>query len=80
MKVLCTGVIMFKLPEDFEGTISDGFRLLADYIDETEGKEEIHQDINLSRSYEDIISEVREGLRNDNKHKLRTIGMHINSI
>ena len=77
MKVLCCGVLMFELPEDFEGKISDAFRLMADYIDETEGKQQIKDPVNLERPYNEIIDEITNEFIMDDEHKLRIIGGHI---
>lgn len=37
MKVLVLQTAHFRLPDDFEGTLSDGLRLLADYHDAQTG-------------------------------------------
>ena len=53
MKVLVLQTVHFKLPDDFEGTLSDALRVLADYHDSMTGTPQ--QDLRL---LEDDIGEA----------------------
>ena len=53
MKTLVMQTAHFKLPDDFEGTISDALRALADYHDDVTGKPQ--QDFQI---LEDNIAEM----------------------
>ena len=53
MKVLVLQIVHSKLPDDFEGTLSDGLRSLADYHDSMTGTPQ--QDL---RPLEDDVGEV----------------------
>ena len=53
MKVLVLQTIHFKLPDDFEGNLSDALRVLADYHDSMTGTPQ--QDLRL---LEDSVGEM----------------------
>lgn len=78
-KYLCCGFMIFNLPDNFNGTRSDALRLVADYIDETEGKEEITE-IDINKAYKEIINDAAEEMINDKEHKLRMIDLHIEEV
>lgn len=76
-KYLCCGIMMFNLPDDFNGTRADALRLVADYMDETEGKQKMDKDIDMSKPYDEIIEKVKKDFFKLKKHKLKTVGFHI---
>lgn len=79
-KCLCCGMLMFNLPDEFEGTKSDALRLVADYMDETEGKQKACGDISGSQTYDELTDMITYDLFNNKDIRLKTIGLHIMEV
>lgn len=50
MKVLTIDALFFKLPDDFEGGLSDALRVMADYHDAPKTREGQKRETNTDRS------------------------------
>lgn len=75
-KCLC-GMLMFNLPDEFNGSTADALRLLADYMDETEGKQRRGGGISGEESYNELTDMITLDLFNNPNIKLKSIGLHI---
>lgn len=76
-KNLCCGMLMFNLPDDFNGSKADALRLVADYMDETEGKQKNAGNILGTQTYDELIDMITHNLFDNKDTKLNTIGLHI---
>ena len=76
-KCLC-GMLMFNLPDEFNGSTADALRLLADYMDETEGKQRVcKRGISGEESFEELTEMITLDLFNNPNIRLKSIGLHI---
>lgn len=76
-KCLCCGMLMFNLPDDFNGSKADALRLVADYMDETEGKQKTCGNISGTQTYDELTNMITHDLFNNEDIKLKSIGLHI---
>ena len=77
-KCLCCGMLMFNLPDDFNGTRTDALRLLADYIDKTENDTRAKlENISGTESYNELTNIITTDLFNNKNIRLKIIGLHI---
>lgn len=54
----------FKLPDDFNGTLSDGLRLLADYHESKEARNKKQvSDVNPENYWAEFLKDIKAGNR-----------------
>lgn len=79
-KCLGIGMLLFNLPDDFQGTRSDAIRLLADFLDATEESplrtnQKIHDLDN--KPFKEIEREFERKLLQDSERRLTMIDVGV---